>query len=234
MANRHLLAVNKLEDFKQWLIRNGWHIEEPKNIYEVLRARKEGEKYPFIAYQRIKDNLVHLSLSDYNTKIVREYLGGEEKMTKQEQIEEMAKVLSTVKRCEALALSECIKKKCEYPHYEGVTCIAEHQAETLYEQGYRKLPKDSVVLTREEYEVLKVKAKEKHWLGTCIAVWENAKIDASKETAKELLNKFRGLLVDIGFTYMFSKDTSMIGVTLEECVGELNKMFKQYNVEVEE
>lgn len=57
---------------------------------------------------------------------------------KEKQIEEIARVLSTVKRCEALALSECIKKKCEYPHYEGVTCIAEHQAKALYEQGYRK------------------------------------------------------------------------------------------------
>ncbi len=74
MANRHLLAVNKLEDFKQWLIKNGWNIEEPTNIYEVLRARKESEKYPLIVYKRIKDNLVHLSLSDYNSRIVRQYL----------------------------------------------------------------------------------------------------------------------------------------------------------------
>lgn len=84
MANRHLLAVNKLEDFKQWLIRNGWHIEEPKNIYEVLRARKESEKYPFIAYTRAKNNLVHLSLSDYNTKIVRQYLNWRENNEKTE------------------------------------------------------------------------------------------------------------------------------------------------------
>lgn len=59
-------------------------------------------------------------------------------------------------------------------------------------------------------------------------------IDAMQETAQELLNKFRGLLIDISFSYMFSKDTSMISVTLDECVGELNEMFKQYNVEVEE
>ena len=69
-------------------------------------------------------------------------------------IEEMAKVLSTVKRCDTLALSECIKKKCEYPHYEGVTCIAEHQAETLFNAGYRKIPENAVVLTRERYEEL--------------------------------------------------------------------------------
>ena len=76
-------------------------------------------------------------------------------MDKQKQIEEMAKVLSTVKRCDALALSECIKKKCEYPHYEGVTCIAEHQAETLFNAGYRTIPEGAVVLTREEYESVK-------------------------------------------------------------------------------
>ena len=59
-------------------------------------------------------------------------------MSKDKQIEEMARVLSSVKRCDTLAVSECIKRKCEYPHYEGVTCIAEHQAEKLYTAGYRK------------------------------------------------------------------------------------------------
>lgn len=59
------------------------------------------------------------------------------------QIEEMAKLLSTVKRCDTLAVSECIKKKCEYPHYSGVTCIAEHQAEALYRAGYRKASDDA-------------------------------------------------------------------------------------------
>ena len=60
-------------------------------------------------------------------------------MTKQEQIEEMAKIIIQVKPCEALAISECIKRKCKYPHYSGVTCIAEHQAEALYSAGYRKI-----------------------------------------------------------------------------------------------
>lgn len=116
-------------------------------------------------------------------------------MTKQEQIEEMAKVLSTVKRCEALALSECIKKKCEYPHYEGVTCIAEHQAETLYEQGYRKLPKDSVVLKIKEIEDTCNKC---HWVTdykllkyheeAVIKLCEQEVKQARKETAKEIIS----------------------------------------------
>ena len=86
-------------------------------------------------------------------------------------------------------------------------------ARTLYNAGYRKIPKDSVVitkeeynalkmiekyhvkscgknnvvLTQEEYEMLKIKKKEKHWLEACMSIWKNAKIDARKETAREIL-----------------------------------------------
>ena len=74
MANRHLLAVNKLEDFKNWLIENDWQIEKPKGNYEVLRARKSTEKLPLIVYKKDKDGLVHLSVSDWNTKYVYEFI----------------------------------------------------------------------------------------------------------------------------------------------------------------
>lgn len=74
MANRHLLAVNKLEDFKNWLIENDWQIEKPKGKYEVLRARKSTEKLPLIVYKKDKDGLVHLSVSDWNTKYVYEFI----------------------------------------------------------------------------------------------------------------------------------------------------------------
>jgi hypothetical protein len=87
-------------------------------------------------------------------------------MDKQKQIEEMAKVLSTVKRCEALAVSECIKKKCQYPHYGGVTCIAEHQAEYLYNAGYRKIPEG------EEWDKVGIRL-----------------VQARKETAKKIFDK---------------------------------------------
>ena len=74
MANRHLLAVNKLEDFKNWLIENDWQIEKPKGNYEVLRARKSTEKLPLIVYKKDKDGLIHLSVSDWNTKYVYEFI----------------------------------------------------------------------------------------------------------------------------------------------------------------
>ena len=74
MANRHLLAVNKLEEFKNWLIENDWKIERTKGNYEVLRARKSTEKLPLIVYKKDKDGLIHLSVSDWNTKYVADFI----------------------------------------------------------------------------------------------------------------------------------------------------------------
>lgn len=54
----------------------------------------------------------------------------------------------------------------------------------------RSYLQDSLVLSREEYEILKVKEKEKHWFQTCMSVWENGKIDGSKETAEKILQMF--------------------------------------------
>ena len=41
MANRNTLHSNKLDAFRKWLIKTGWTIEEPKGIWEVLRAKKD-------------------------------------------------------------------------------------------------------------------------------------------------------------------------------------------------
>lgn len=74
MANRCLLAKNKLEDFKQWLISKGWQIQEPKGEYEVLRAvNKEVRKKPLIIFTKI-DAKLHYSIQDSDTSIVREFL----------------------------------------------------------------------------------------------------------------------------------------------------------------
>ena len=78
MANRSTLAVSKLEDFKIWLIFEGWKIAETKGYFEVLRAVKEGRKNPLIVYKRLStDNgkeLVHLSVLDRDIGVVNAYL----------------------------------------------------------------------------------------------------------------------------------------------------------------
>ena len=56
-------------------------------------------------------------------------------MTKQEQIEEMAKIVDEM--------------------YNVYTTTADDIADGLYNTGYRKVDKDSVVLTRVDYEMLK-------------------------------------------------------------------------------
>lgn len=74
MASRNLLAVSKLEEFKEWLVKEGWQIEPCKGKYEVLRARHYTENKPLIIYKKIKDNLVHLSVSDYDAKFIRQFI----------------------------------------------------------------------------------------------------------------------------------------------------------------
>ena len=70
-------------------------------------------------------------------------------MDKQKQIEEMAKDLKQIK---------FNMQGCFIPQYVGVH--EDITARDLYELGYRKIPEGAVVLTREEYEILKLNMVE--------------------------------------------------------------------------
>ena len=78
MANRHTLAVTKLDDFKSWLVSDGWQIQEPKGFYEALRATKEGKKHPLIVYWRHDTNggkeLVHYTVADRDSGVIGAYI----------------------------------------------------------------------------------------------------------------------------------------------------------------
>lgn len=73
MANRHTLHISKLEDFKEWLVKDGWEIEEPKGIWEVLRARKSGRQNHLIVYRKA-DAKEHLSIMDRDSGVVGAFL----------------------------------------------------------------------------------------------------------------------------------------------------------------
>ena len=78
MANRHTLAISKLNDFQQWLIKNGWVVEPTKGFYEVLRARNINKKYPLIIYK--KDSAIqHLTICDKYFYLVRDYINERKK-----------------------------------------------------------------------------------------------------------------------------------------------------------
>ena len=67
-------------------------------------------------------------------------------MDKQKKIEEMARSLTLCKR------NSCVG--C------GVECIENRMAQAIYNAGYRKIPEGAVVLTKAEYNSLRLLAKE--------------------------------------------------------------------------
>ena len=73
MANRCTLSINKLPQFKEWLIENGWHICPTKGHYEVLRAVHIEYKYPLIIFKRL-DAKEHLSVYDRDMGIVWRFI----------------------------------------------------------------------------------------------------------------------------------------------------------------
>ena len=68
MANRNTLHSNKLDVFRKWLIKD----EEPKGIWEVLRAKKAGRQNPLIVYQKM--NKEHLSVLDRDIDVIKRFL----------------------------------------------------------------------------------------------------------------------------------------------------------------
>lgn len=73
MANRNTLHISKLQDFEQWLSENGWTIEKPNGVYEVLRARKISRKNPLIVFKKANAK-EHLSVMDRDIDVIRAYL----------------------------------------------------------------------------------------------------------------------------------------------------------------
>lgn len=73
MANRALLHRSKIEDFKSWLQADGWQIEQPKGIYEVVRATK-GTRKPLIVYTRDNKGNEHITVQSRDEGVVRAYI----------------------------------------------------------------------------------------------------------------------------------------------------------------
>lgn len=62
-----------MESFKEWLKKDGWIIENPKGVYEVLRARKPKFQKPVIVYQKV-DAKEHLTIWDRDLGLIRRFL----------------------------------------------------------------------------------------------------------------------------------------------------------------
>ena len=72
MAVRDSLHKSKLTRFRKWLQRDGWAIQRPKSIYEVLRATK-ADHDTMVIYVR-DDALEHLSVPSKWLSTVRRFI----------------------------------------------------------------------------------------------------------------------------------------------------------------
>lgn len=138
-------------------------------------------------------------------------------MTDREMIEEMAE---EIKYAEGSVENwHCRDTNCEKCEYKN--CKYSAIAEDLYDEGYRKIPEDSVVLTKEE---IQIRDYECYNLG-----YEVGKKETRKETAREILNiidteiekgieyckdDYRGLLTARVLIQLFCRE--QYGVDIEE------------------
>ena len=125
-------------------------------------------------------------------------------MTEQHQIEEMAKVIGNTWLVD---LEGDTKDVCEVLDEVDIKGIARE----LYEQSYRKIPKDSVVLSREEQERI-LTATEKR-----IKELKRQILQARKETAEKILNE----LLDFVNGWFEGVENNDFGV-------EFNRMSKDF------
>ena len=88
MANRRTLHMNSIGEFKDWLVKDGWELHEPKGIWEVIRAKK-GTRI-FLAFRK-KEAKEHLSTSDKDNDVVMEFINSKKKQkTNYDRIREMS------------------------------------------------------------------------------------------------------------------------------------------------
>ena len=148
-------------------------------------------------------------------------------MTKQEQIEEMANYY-----CE-YCKKQTGEKFCE--HIDDKSCNIFFEAELFYNAGYRKIPEDSVVLSREEYKRLLDNA-----IRVDMEYLDHELAKTRKETAKEIFYRVVNICrKEIDFqdgTINTQLEPLYFGI-INGCdfvMDEVKRLAKQYSVEVEE
>ena len=148
-------------------------------------------------------------------------------MTKQEQIEEMANYY-----CE-YCKKQTGEKFCE--HIDDKSCNIFFEAELFYNAGYRKIPEDSVVLSREEYKRLLDNA-----IRVDMEYLDHELAKTRKETAKDIFYRVVNICrKEIDFqdgTINTQLEPLYFGI-INGCdfvMYEVKRLAKEYCVEVEE
>ena len=128
-------------------------------------------------------------------------------MNKEKQIEEMAKVIE-----DGCANIEC-NEKCKYYNDEPYICYTKRCAEKILNLGYRKIDKDSVVLSREEQEKI-LTATEKR-----IKELKKQILQARKETAEKFATNLKKVIHERDYVQGYAE----IGL-----IEEIDELLKDY------
>lgn len=70
MAIRNKLHYKHIEDFKKYLINNGYTIKQPKMIYEVIRATKDNDLV--VIYSKLNSK-EHLTVQQKDINLVNQF-----------------------------------------------------------------------------------------------------------------------------------------------------------------
>lgn len=114
-------------------------------------------------------------------------------------IEELVKAIS-------IQCGECYT--CEFGNMQQFGCCSDYLiANELYEQGYRKIPEDSVVLSTKEYNIHKGFSREE-----VDEISETAIKNSRKRTAEKILTKLQPY---IGGWVLFKELEKEYGIKIE-------------------
>lgn len=150
-------------------------------------------------------------------------------MTKQEQIEEMGKVMpekikDPLDNSRYIIFGKSLRREIARIYYNAgyrkvsadTLILTENQLKKIIEEEYKKAFKGKVVLTTEEYQDLVVKSMDN---------FSSAMVKSRKETAEKILFKFESAFAYYDNEDMFSKKA------IFECLEEI---VKSIGVEIKE
>ena len=150
-------------------------------------------------------------------------------MGREEQIEELAKERNEIKDIMKL-LDKCVSLN---PMYKAEV------ATVVYANNYRKIPEDSVVLSREEHEILVKTAQGKignmkatDFLKACISSGVMVEAVSTKEQVKQAVKEFASKIKDKAVDFLYSATVDGhpgFDIHISELCHMIDELLKEYD-----
>ena len=150
-------------------------------------------------------------------------------MGREEQLEEIAKERNEIKDIMKL-LDKCVSLN---PMYKAEV------ATVVYANNYRKIPEDSVVLSREEHEILVKTAQGKignmkatDFLKACISSGVMVEAVSTKEQVKQAVKEFASKIKDKAVDFLYSATVDGhpgFDIHISELCHMIDELLKEYD-----